>query len=83
MRNNWFIFVQETEKKNGEEKEENIWQGFARMVRMVTVMAMHVQLCTYLMFVNFGNPTTLFRPVKSTPKSSSNKIAKIGRKWPK
>ena len=42
MRNNWFIFVQETEKKNGEEKEENIWQGFARMVRMVTVMAMHV-----------------------------------------
>ena len=56
MRNNWFIFVQETEKKNGEEKEENIWQGFARMVRMVTVMAMHVQLCTYLMFVNFGTP---------------------------
>ena len=56
MRNNCLIFVQETEEKNAEEKEENIWQGFARMVRMVTAMAMHVQLCTYLMFDNFGTP---------------------------
>ena len=62
------IFVQETEKKNGEEKEENIWQGFARMVRMVTVMAMHVQLCTYLMFVNFGTPPHYLGHKKYTKK---------------
>ena len=66
MRNNCLIFVQETEKENGEEKEENIWQGFARMVRMVTVMAIvHIpDVC------QFWHPTTLFRPVKSTPKSA-------------